>query len=87
MTRPRHPKPEIEKAIQYAVELGWNVEVSNGHFWGRLFCPHRTREECIVSVWSTPRSPENHARQIRKVVDRCSHGNEPNDESEKETET
>jgi hypothetical protein len=77
MTRPRHPKPVIEKAIQYAEGLGWTAELSNGHAWGRLFCPQSTREGCIVSVWSTPRSPENHARQIRKVVDRCPHINAP----------
>ena len=77
MSRPRHPKPEIEKAIQYAEGLGWTAELSNGHAWGRLFCPQSTREGCIVSVWSTPRSPENHARQIRKVVDRCPHINAP----------
>lgn len=28
MTRPRHPKPEIEKAVQYAEGLGWRVELS-----------------------------------------------------------
>jgi len=77
MSRPRHPKPEIEKAIQYAEGLGWTAELSNGHAWGRLFCPQSTQEGCIVSVWSTPRSPENHARQIRKVVDRCPHINAP----------
>ena len=49
MTRPRHPKPEIEKAVQYAEGLGWRVELSNGH-----------------------------ARQIRKVVDRCPESNDPN---------
>jgi len=31
MTRPRHPKPEIEKAVQYAEGLGWTAELSNGH--------------------------------------------------------
>ena len=87
MTRPRHPKSEIEKAIQYAEELGWSVELSNGHAWGRLFCPQCTRDGCIVSVWSTPKSPENHARQIRKVVDRCPHTNEQNDEHGEESET
>jgi len=34
MTRPRHPKPEIEKAIQYAEQVGWSVELSSGHAWG-----------------------------------------------------
>jgi hypothetical protein len=35
MSRPRHPKPEIEKAIQYAEGLGWTAELSNGHAWER----------------------------------------------------
>jgi hypothetical protein len=32
---------------------------------------------CIRSDRSTPRSPENHARQLRKVVDRCPHSGDP----------
>jgi hypothetical protein len=31
MTRPRHPKQEIEKAIQYAEGLGWTAELYHGH--------------------------------------------------------
>jgi hypothetical protein len=27
----------------------------------------------MIRVWSTPRVPENHARQIIRDVDRCSH--------------
>lgn len=73
-SRPRHPKPEIERAVQYAEQLGWRVVLSNGHAWGRLLCPFASREGCIVSVWSTPKSPGNHARHIRKVVDSCPHG-------------
>lgn len=73
ISRPRHPKPAVEKAVQYAEQLGWRVVISNGHAWGRLLCPFSTRDGCIVSVWSTPRNPENHARHIRKVVDGCPH--------------
>ena len=73
MSRPRHPKPPIEKAIKYAETLGWRVELSNGYAWGRLFCPFASREGCIVSVWSTPKVPENHARHIRNKVDSCPH--------------
>jgi hypothetical protein len=54
MTRSRHPDQHIERAIQYAEALGWRVALSNGHAWGRLFCPHASRGGCIVSVWSTP---------------------------------
>ncbi|MFG0315286.1 MAG: hypothetical protein ACF8LL_14015 [Phycisphaerales bacterium] len=73
MSRPRHPKPEIEKAVQYAEQLGWTVRMASGHAWGRLYCPLSSREGCIISVWSTPRSPSNHARHIRNAVDRCPH--------------
>lgn len=72
-TRPRHPDKAIEGAIQYAEHLGWRVEMSKGHAWGRLYCPHATRAGCIISVWSTPRNADNHARQIRKSVDQCPH--------------
>lgn len=72
-SRPRHGNKEIEKAVAYAEALGWRVEISNGHAWGRLFCPRATREGCKISVWSTPRVPENHARHLRKVVDACPH--------------
>jgi hypothetical protein len=73
MARPRHPDKHIEKAIRYAEGLGWTVRMSNAHGWGRLLCPLHTPEGCFVSVWSTPKNPENHARHIRRDVDICPH--------------
>lgn len=73
MSRRKHPKTDVEKAVQYAEQQGWRVQLGGSHAWGRLYCPHSTRVGCIVSVWSTPRSPENHARHIRKAVDTCPH--------------
>lgn len=73
MPRPRHPNKHIEGAIQHAETLGWRVDVSGGHAWGRLYCPHASRTGCIVSVWSTPRKPEKHARYLRREIDRCPH--------------
>jgi hypothetical protein len=73
MSRPRHPNKHVEKAVQYAEAVGWHVHISNGHAWGKLFCPRSTREGCIVSVWSTPRNPENHARHLRREIDLCPH--------------
>jgi hypothetical protein len=73
MARSRHPNAHIEKAIQYAEGLGWRVVLSKGHAWGRLYCPASTRAGCIISVWSTPRVPENHARHIRNKIDSCPH--------------
>ena len=31
ISRPRHPKPAIEKAIRYAEQLGWRVVLSSGY--------------------------------------------------------
>ena len=78
MARKTHPKREIETALKYAEALGWRVEVGGGHAWGKIYCPYndsecRCGEFCITSIWSTPRNAENHARQIRRVVDHCSH--------------
>ena len=68
MARPRHPNKEIELALQHAESEGWEIKTSNGHAWGRMFCPGGG---CIASIWSTPKNPTNHARQLRRVVDRC----------------
>ena len=79
MPRRRHPKKAVEDAIQYAEEHGWCVEVGGAHAWGRIYCPNndtecRCGEFCITSVWSTPASPSNHGKQIRRVVDNCTSG-------------
>ena len=70
-----HPKKEIEDAIQYAESYRWRYQKSgrSAHAWGRLLCPLEDREGCKMSLWSTPRDAENHARQIRHRVDSCSH--------------
>ena len=71
MARSRHPNKEVEAAVVYAESRGWTVR-KMGH-WGRLFCPHADREGCQVGVFSTPRDGDNHAKQIRRAVDRCPH--------------
>lgn len=73
MSRSRHPNPHIEKVVQYAESQGWRVILSNGHAWGHLYCPWSNRDGCKISVWSTPKGPEHHARKIRKKLDSCPH--------------
>ena len=73
MSRPSHPDKHIEAAVAYAELNGWTVRMSNGHAWGRLFCAFADRDGCIVSVWSTPRNAQNHAKAIMRAVDRCPH--------------
>lgn len=76
MNRPKHPKKEVESAITFVEACGWRVQLSEGHAWGRIYCPFnsvqcRGGEFCIASVWSTPRDATAHGMQIRRVVENC----------------
>ncbi len=72
----KHPNKEIRAALDYAQQEGWSIEEGGSHAWGKMYCPYndpecRCGEHCISSIWSTPKNPTNHAKQIRRVVDRC----------------
>ncbi len=76
MARATHPKKEVEEALRYAEDNKWRVELGGAHAWGKIYCPYnddecRCGEFCIASVWSTPKSPGNHARALKRVVDNC----------------
>lgn len=76
MARKPHPKPEVEMAIRHAEENGWTIKEGGSHAWGRMYCPYndatcRCGEFCIASIWSTPKNPGAHGRQLRRVVDHC----------------
>ena len=71
LTRPRHPDKDIEAAVAYAEALGWTFR-KQGH-WGRLYCAQADRDGCQVGVNGTPRNCGDHARQIRRAIDRCPH--------------
>jgi hypothetical protein len=78
MPRKCHQNPEIEAAVAYAELHGWRIKTSkgHGHAWGTMLCPRndpecRCGEFCVTSIWSTPRNPSNHAKQLRRVVDNC----------------
>lgn len=75
MARKKHPNKEIEAAVCFAENHDWSYRKvgSSAHAWGRLSCLLKSREGCVMSVWSTPRSPENHAKQIIKNVKKCPH--------------
>lgn len=76
MSRKRHPSKEIEAVIQELEALGWTVIEGKGHAWGILRCPQnsaecRCGEFCQMSVWSTPKNPEAHARRVRQKALAC----------------
>lgn len=66
----KHTNKEIRQAIQYALDKGWHFRESNGHAFGRLYC-ELGHTEHQMSVWSTPRNPVNHAKQIIAFVGKC----------------
>lgn len=70
MARPTHSVTEIEAAIQRAEAAGWTVKLSRGALWGRIYSPQHARDGCRVSVWSTPRAPGAHARDIMRIIGR-----------------
>jgi hypothetical protein len=73
MARPRHPNKEIEAAIQYAEGRGWRVRVGGSHAWGFLYCPEHSRDGCRLHIWSTPRNPFTHAKELHRDVTNCRH--------------
>lgn len=70
-----HKNKEIAAAIQEALNQGWAFSKSSAsaHAFGVLLCPEHSRLGCRKSVLSTPRNPENHAKQIRDAIKQCSH--------------
>lgn len=81
MARPRHPNKAIEQAVTVLESLGWTWrEVGrSSHAWGRMLCAHNDRSGCQISVWSTPRVPENHARMLLRMARNCPHGDSGGD--------
>lgn len=71
----RHPNKHIQEAIEYALSKGWLwiAPGKSAHCFCRLRCgsPEGEHKDHQMSVYSTPKSEENHAKQIRRTVDRC----------------
>jgi hypothetical protein len=69
--RDRHPKKDVEKALEYAEDERWTVDPTHsGHVWGVIRGRARI---CFLRVSSTPRNEGNEAKRIRRMVDKCDH--------------
>ena len=76
MARKTHKSKEIEAVLQELDGHGWTVVEGKGHAWGILRCPTNSKEcrcgeFCQMSVWSTPKNPEQHARKLRQKALAC----------------
>jgi hypothetical protein len=71
----KHTNKAIQAVIEKAMEQGWRLKEpgSSAHAWAFLYCPEESRIGCKISVWSTPRVPENHAKQLLKIIQKCEH--------------
>jgi hypothetical protein len=67
----RHQKKEVADALRRAEEVGLSIEyVRRNHRWAEVRC-----ESCDSSrdVWSTPRDPGTHAKQIDRFTSNHRH--------------
>ena len=80
MSRKGHPKKEVEAALTALEAAGWTVKEAKGrsaHVWGFVLCPANAGDACRsgvfcrMSVWSTPRNPQAHARELLRKADGC----------------
>ena len=76
MPRSKHRSKEIE-AVVYELEcLGWTTILGNGHAWGIIRCPENSKDcrcgnYCQMSVWSTPKNPEQFTKNLRQKALTC----------------
>ena len=80
MARDKHSKKELEAVVEYAEQEGWEIRPGKRHAKFKLLCKHHDRDGCRVSVWSTPSDVGDHAKDVRRAIDRCPHKQEGNDE-------
>ena len=68
----KHPNKDIRAALDVAVSNGWTVKKSGprAHAWGTIKCGFGHRA-CWMAIYSTPRNPRNHAKQIERKVAAC----------------
>ena len=76
MPRKRHKSKEIEAVLEELEAIGWTIVEGRGHAWGMLRCPTNSKEcrcgeFCQMSVWSTPKDPERHAKKLRQKALAC----------------
>jgi hypothetical protein len=74
VSKGRHPKQPIAAALTAVDRPGLEVvEIHKGHRWGALIC---TKCRTDLPIWSSPRVPEDTARNIHRFDIRHRHDEE-----------
>jgi hypothetical protein len=73
-----HSKKQVRDALDeaYATDFGICATPA-GHQWGYVECGKCGQK---FSVWSTPKSPDNHAKQIMRFLKKHCHDDEAREE-------
>ncbi len=74
----KHQHKKITEVLEYAQEQGWSIQESRGRSWGKVSCPYndnkcRKRKYCLKNVYTTPKNPENKARELKRIIQNCIH--------------
>lgn len=65
----RHPKKEIAEVLRNVPDHLTVVQTAAGHRWGHVQCTYCAT---VISIWSTPRNPGNHAKDLARFLARHS---------------
>jgi hypothetical protein len=70
------PAKEILNALQDLRSADWRVHLTGGqaHAYARAYCPGGSDGCPPLTVYGTPKVPENEAARIRRAMRRCPHG-------------
>ncbi len=68
----RHPNKHIQAALEFAYDRGWTARTAH-HAFCVIKCDFGQRGGCSMSVWSTPKHPQDHAKDIIRYVEQCPH--------------
>ncbi|MFC0139013.1 hypothetical protein ACFFJN_02125 [Erwinia mallotivora] len=69
----KHKNRQIQQAIEFAIDHGWILIAAgkSAHCFAKLRCGVPGHQEHMMSIWSTPGNPLNHAKQIVRKVSQC----------------
>jgi len=71
VSKGRHPKKVVDDALDRLNEQLFTVsEIHHGHRWGKITCVTCGDD---LSIWSTPKVPEDLAREINRFATRHQH--------------
>lgn len=72
------PSKEILAAIRDLEAAGWRIQPAGGraHAYARAYCPGGHQGCRPLTIYGTPRVPENEAAKIARALARCEHSGE-----------